>query len=73
MYSAKEGKIGIIQNFYSPNYVVCLVTISFVVFITFILTSITIVSTNCKLHVLFLIRNWFIKNEYYTGRKIKKL
>ena len=25
-----------------------------------------------ELHVFF-IRNWFIRNEYYTGRKIKKL
>ena len=24
------------------------------------------------IHVFF-IRNWFIRNEYYTGRKIKKL
>ena len=27
----------------------------------------------CEIHVFFLIRNWFIRNEYYTGRKIKKL
>ena len=50
-YSANEGKIGIIESFYSPNYVITFMTfiIIFVVFITFIFTSITIVSTNCKL------------------------
>ena len=49
MYSANVGKIEIIQNFYSSNYIIYFITfiIIFVVFITFIFTSITIVSTNC--------------------------
>ena len=34
----------------------------------------SLVSVNSSaVHVFFLIRNWFIRNEYYTGRKIKKL
>ena len=56
MYSANEGKIGIIQSSYSSNYVICLVTfiiifiiIIITIFITFIFTSIAIVSANCKL------------------------
>ena len=55
MYSANEGKIGIIQSSFSSNYVICLVTfiiiiiIIITIFITFIFTSIAIVSANCKL------------------------
>ena len=48
---ANKGKNRKIQISYSSNYVICLVTfIIFTnVFIVFIFTSITTVSTNCKL------------------------